>query len=133
LYGPAPIGAFLKPSSPTFLDVLLRHDPAGAGRGGSIERHEVGPRLAEHELDPARVDDLDLLHLTLEQLLGAALVALERELDVLGRDRVAVVELDVLPEHERVADAVLRHRPRLGQARRRLPGGIGFTIASWIA
>ena len=105
------------------LDVLLRHDPAGAGRGGAIEGHEVGPRLMEHELHPAGIEDLYVLHLLLQEFRGAALVAVERELDVLGGHGLAVVELDVLTQHERVGEAVLRHRPRLGEARRGLPGG----------
>ena len=120
--GPGADRRFLEALVADFLDVLLRHDPARAGRGGAIERHEVGPRLAEHELDPARIDHLDVLDLVVEQLGRAALVALEGELDVLGGDGLAVVELGVLTQHEGVAGAVRRHRPRFGEARRGLSG-----------
>src|SRR5213594_535150 len=62
------------------LDVLLRHDPAGARRRRPVERHEVGPRLLQDEPDPARVDDLHLLDLVLEELRCPAAVTLEGEL-----------------------------------------------------
>src|SRR3989449_3746098 len=100
------------------LDVLLGHDPAGARRRRPVERHEVGPRLLEEEPDPARVDDLHLLDLILEELRRPAAVALEGELHVLGGDGLAVVELGPLAQHELVAGAVGRHGPRLREARR---------------
>ena len=62
------------------------------------------------------VDDLHRGHAILEQLGRGALVTLEGELDVLGRHRLAVVERGALAEHELVHQAVLRGRPRLGQA-----------------
>ena len=56
-------------------------------------------------------------HALLERLGGGAAVALERELHVLGGERVAVVELHALAQREVVDAPVGRHRPRLGQAR----------------
>src|SRR3989454_842046 len=100
------------------LDVLLGHDPAGARRRRPVERHEVGPRLLEEEPDPARVDDLQLLDLVLEELRRPAAVTLEGEFHVLGGDGLAVVELGPLAQHELVAGAVGGHRPRLREARR---------------
>src|SRR2546425_872986 len=47
---------------------------------------------------------------------GGALVALERELDVLGGERVAVVELHAFAEREVVHAPVRRDLPRLRQA-----------------
>jgi hypothetical protein len=68
--------------------------------------------------------------LSLRSLGPAAPVSLERELHVVRRDGIAVVELRVLPDHELVGESVLRERPRLGQARRHDIAGIGFTSAS---
>jgi len=90
-YGPAPIGAFLKPSSPTFSTYFL----------GTIQ--------------PAPVAG-DRGDLVLERLRRDAAAPLERELDVLGRDGLAVVELDPFAQHELVDEPVGRHAPRLGQA-----------------
>ena len=101
---------------PDLLDVLLRHDPAGAG-GADVEGHEVGPRPLEPEAHASGVRRLDRRHAVLERLGGGAAVALERELHVLGGHRVAVVEPGALPKHELVDEPVRRHAPRLGQAR----------------
>src|SRR2546422_335319 len=78
------------------LDVLPGHDPAGARRRRPVERHDVGPRLLEEEPDPARVDDLHLLDLVLEELRCPAAVTLEGEFHVLGGDGLAVVKLGPL-------------------------------------
>ncbi len=99
------------------LDVLLRHDPGRAG-GPEIEGHEVGPRPLEADADAPRIRSLHRRDALLERLAGRTPVALERELDVLGDDRLAVVELHPLAEHEVVDETVRGHRPRLGQARR---------------
>src|SRR5437870_876552 len=84
------------------LDVFLRHDPAAAGRGSTVERHEVRPRLLQDEPHASRVDDLDLADALLEELRPRALVAVERELHDVRGHRIAVVELDALAQHELV-------------------------------
>jgi len=97
------------------LDVLLGHDPGRAGGAGAIEGHEIGPRLLQHEAHAAGVHHLHLAYTLAEEAGGAALVALERELHVLGRHRFTIVESHALAEHE-VPDApVPGHRERLGQ------------------
>ena len=78
-----------------FRHVFLRHDDAGGGRGRAVERHEIGPRLLQVKPHDPRIDDLDLLDVLLQRLGAGAVVALEAELDVLGRHRVAVVERQV--------------------------------------
>src|SRR4029453_10450101 len=50
------------------LDVRLGHDPAGAGGGRAVERHEVRPRLFQVEARARRVPDLDLAHAPLGRL-----------------------------------------------------------------
>ena len=52
--GPAPTGAFLKPSSPTFSMYFFGHDPARAGGRRGVEGHEVGPRLLQAEAHAVR-------------------------------------------------------------------------------
>ena len=98
-------------------DVFPGHDPAGAG-GGRVERHEVRPRPLETNADTPRVRRLDGRHTLLQRLLRDAPVTLERELDVLGCDRVTVVELRPAAEDELVDEPIRGHAPRLGQARR---------------
>src|SRR5207237_9297254 len=101
--------------------VLLRHDPGRAGGGRSKERHEVRPRLLEPEPDAMRIHHLDPRHARLERRGRRAFVALERELHVVGRERVAVVEPDALSQDELVAQSVGRDAPGLGEA-----SGLGF-------
>jgi hypothetical protein len=63
------------------------------------------------------IDDLDGGDPRLERRCGGALVALEREFDVVGGDRIAVVKSHTLAEDEVDRQPVLRCRPRLGEAR----------------
>src|SRR5215469_12548505 len=58
LYGPAPIGAFLNPSSPTFSMRAFGTIPARAGRA-PVERQKVWPWLFELEADMAGIGSLD--------------------------------------------------------------------------
>ena len=63
-------------------------------------------------------------------LLAAPLIPLVRELDVLRRHRLAVVELHAVAQDELVDEAIVGSGPRLGKARgERLPG-MAFTRAS---
>src|SRR5439155_20563894 len=71
----------------------LRHDPAGPRRAG-VEGHEVGPGLLEPEADTCSVRNLDAGHLLFERLERGAPVSLERKLDVLAGDEIAVVKPD---------------------------------------
>ena len=57
-----------------------------SGHGAQMKAHDAG------------IDDLDLLDVILQVLCAGALVALEAELDVLGGQRVAVVEFQVRPQ-----------------------------------
>src|SRR5439155_1357573 len=107
----------LEPVLTVLLDVLLRHDPARPG-GDRVEGHEVRPRLPEADADPRRVRGLDRQHAVPEHLVGGAAIALQRELDVLGSDRLAIVKAHAFAEHELVDEPVRRRAPRLGQARR---------------
>ena len=109
------------------LEVVFRGDPAGGARQRAVERHEIRPRLMQHEPHLVRVDDHDLLHL-LVQL--RPFRALEAEHHVLGGERVAVVEFHALAQGEFVVALVLalvQDSARLGAMR--FPG-IGFTSAS---
>jgi hypothetical protein len=98
------------------LDVVLRNDPPSAGIG-RVKRQEVGPRRAQAEHDASGVGHLDRGDPVLHQLVRRAAVALERELHILGGQRVAIVKFDPFAQHELVALAVLRGDDRLGQAR----------------
>src|SRR5256712_4412269 len=108
------------------LDVSLGHDPAGAGGRRTVERHEVRPRLLQEEAHAARSHALDLAHALLEDLRPRALVPLEGELRVRGRDRLAVVELRALANDELVREPVLRLRERLREARGVEASGYGL-------
>ncbi len=99
------------------LDVFLGHDPAGS-RGARVKGQEVRPRLLESEDDVLWIGSFDLRDLAFHQVVRRALVALEREFDVLGGHRIAVVKLGVLADDEGIADPVLGGGPRLGEARR---------------
>ena len=52
-----------------------------------------GPRLVQAEDDAPRIGRLHRRHLVLDEARGVAAIALEGELHVLGRHRLAVVEL----------------------------------------
>ena len=100
------------------LDVLPGDDPRGARRRRAVEGHEVRPRLLETEPDAPGIRSLDRGDLLLEHLRRDAAVPLERELDVVGRDGLAVVERRPSAQHELVDEPVGRRAPRLGQAGR---------------
>ena len=110
-------------------DIFLRNDPPGAA-GARIEGQKIGPRLFELEADMLWVGGFDSRDPVLDQVMGGAAIALERELDVLGGDRLAIVEFDAITQHEVAGQSVLRHRPRLGEtwrldvARHRLHHGV---------
>src|SRR5439155_315600 len=88
------------------LEVLLRDHPAGAGRHRAVEGHEVGPRALEPEADTIGIDHVHARDPGLEGAGGGAPIALHRELDVLGGEGIAVVELHPLPADELVAEPV---------------------------
>ncbi len=100
----------LEPLVADFLDVFLRDDPARAARG-RVEGHKIGPLLLELEPNVPGVGRLDGGHLVVEQIVRGALVTLERELDVLGGDGLAIVEFGILAQYELVAEAVFGGRP----------------------
>src|SRR5262249_4730395 len=66
--------------------------------------------------DTRGTHDLDVPHAVFEDL--ADLRALEAELHVFRRERIAVVELQTLAQLEVVRQPVPGHRPRLGEAGR---------------
>jgi hypothetical protein len=98
------------------LDVFLGHDPAGAGGRRAVEGHEVGPGLLEAKTDPLGIDHVDAGDPRLEGAGARPPIALERELHVLGRHRITVVEARSLAQDELVHEAIGRDGPRLGQA-----------------
>src|SRR5207244_2627238 len=111
-------GSFLEAIVADLRDVFFGDDPPDTrGRRAEV-RQEVGPGLLEVEPHPPGVHDLQLALLLLALLGAAAPVALEGELDLFAGHHATVVDLDAPPEHELIAAAVLRHRPRFGQARR---------------
>src|SRR5439155_16017007 len=89
-------------------------DPA-EGReepGEGLLRHEPH-RVAARRLDPVDGDEIGLPGRLLEE-------PVERELDVGGRQLLAVVEAHALAELERPREAVRAHAPGLGQLRHRV-------------
>ena len=115
---PCPDRVLLETIVADLLDIFLRHDPARAA-GVRIKGQKVRPRFLQLEADMPLVRDLHRRDPLFQQGVGGALVALERELDVLGGHRIAAMELGPRPDHEIIGEAVLRRRERLGQARRR--------------
>ena len=111
-------GRLLEAVLADLLDVLPRHDPRRGGGLRPVVGHEVGPRLAEPEADVSGIGRLDGGDPVLEGLGEDAAIALEGELDVVGGDGLAGMELRALAEDELVDEPVGRHGPRLGQARR---------------
>src|SRR5262249_44200174 len=61
-----------------------------------------------------------------EDLARRAAIALERELDVLGGDRLAIVELWAAAQDELVREPVGRYAPRFRERRRQRVAGQGF-------
>src|SRR4030095_8144648 len=100
------------------LHVFLGDDPPDAGGQPSVEGHEIGPSPLQTEANASRVDDVDRRDVVLQHLGGRAAVTLEGELDVLGGERITVVETDTLSQDELVREPIRRSAPRFGQARR---------------
>src|SRR5215475_859058 len=96
-----------EPGVADLFDVFLRNDPPSA-TGARIKGQKVGPRLLKLETDMSGIGCFDQRHLILDQPLIGATVALERELDVLGGDRLAIMEFDAITQHEVPAQSILR-------------------------
>src|SRR5262245_28612064 len=92
--------------------------PARARRQRAIEAHKIRPWLLEAKADTARLRGLDRGDSLLEYRRGDAAVALERELHVVSRDGLAVVEPHPLAQHELIDEPIRRCTPRLRQAGR---------------
>jgi hypothetical protein len=45
------------------LDILFGDDPGRPGRGGGVEREEIGPQGMEHETQAMCIENLDRFHL----------------------------------------------------------------------
>ena len=113
---------FLEGVVTDLLNISFGHDPAGPGRG-RVEGQEVRPRVLQAEADMAGIRSFDRGDPRLQQIVGRTTIALERELHVLGRHRLAIVELRALAQHEIVAAPVFRGGHQLGEAwRQRLVG-----------
>ena len=106
---PRPDRVLLETVVADLLDIFLRHDPARTA-GARIKGQKVRPRFLQLEADMPFVRDLHRRDPLFQQSVGGALVALERELDVLGGHRIAVMELGPRPDHEIIGEAVLRRR-----------------------
>ena len=99
------------------LDIGLRHDPAGPG-GAAVEGQKVGPGLFELEADMVRVDRFHPGDPLLHHVVCGAAIAFEGKLDVLGGDRLAVMEFGALSQRKVPGQAVFAGRPLFGEGRR---------------
>ena len=79
--------------------------------------------MPQPETDTTRVQSLDRGDPLFEGLVRGAAIALERELDVLGGDRLAVVELHAAAQDELVREPIGGYGPRLGERRRQRVAG----------
>ena len=104
---PGPDWRLLESLLADLLDMIFRDDPAGPGRRG-IECQEIGPRLGKVKADAPRILYLHRGDALPHQLVRGAAVAIEGELDVLDSDRIAIMELRTVAEHEIVGAAHLR-------------------------
>jgi hypothetical protein len=104
------------------LHVFFGHNPARAACA-RIEGQKIGPWLGELEADMTGIGCFDRRHPLLHQRMIGAMIALEREADVLGGHRLAIVELDAVAQDEIPGKAVLGHRPGFGQVRRHRRAG----------
>ena len=68
LYGPRPIGCFLKPSAPTCSTYFFGTIQPAPRDERAVEGHEVRPRLVQVEAHAIGPGDLDVAHLLLEDL-----------------------------------------------------------------
>jgi hypothetical protein len=96
--------------------VFLRYDPAGAGRG-RVKCQEVRPWVFQAKADVLRVEDVDRGDPALHQVARRSAIAVEREFDVLGAERVAVVKGEAVAQGEIVSQPVFGGADRLGKAR----------------
>lgn len=94
---------------------LGQHPGHTAGRRAE-QGQEVGPGLAQLIADGQRIDHHRLGHELADQFLVRARVAVERELGILGGQRIAVLELEPLAQLEGIAQPVLGRFHAFGKA-----------------
>ena len=107
----------LEPVLADLLDIGLGHDPAGPG-GAAVERQEIRPGFFELEADMPRIDRFYRGDPLLHHVVRGAAIALEGEFDVLGGDRLAVMEFGALSQRKVPGQAVFAGRPLFGEGRR---------------
>ena len=73
-------------------EILFGNDPPHAAGQGGVDGEEVGPGRVEHKAHVMGIDDLDGLHLRVQELGRDPLVAPEAIFDVFRRERIAIVE-----------------------------------------
>ena len=119
---PGPDRRLLEAVVADLLDIFLRHDPAGAG-GAAVERQKIGPRVLQREAHMPRIGGFDRGDPLLEHVVRGAAIALERELHVLGGDRIAVVEVNArrAARNRSAARPSTPRRTRRGSARSACP------------
>src|SRR5207244_1964369 len=96
------------------LEVFLRDNPARSG-SAAIKSQKIRPGFFQLEAYMRRVGGFHRRHPLLHYLVRGAAIPLERELDVLGGYRFAVMEFCAFAESKVVAETVLGGRPRLGE------------------
>jgi len=106
---------FFEAFIPDLLDVVFRDDPART-TGRRVEGQKVGPRPFQLEAHVPGIGGLDRGDPVLDQVVRRAAIALERAFDVVGSDRLAIVELRAQAQDEFIAEPVLGCGPRFGEA-----------------
>ena len=125
LYGPIPIGCFLKPSSPTCSRYFLGTTIPAGGRGGAIEGHEVGPGLREMEAHRAGIYYLNIFDFCLQFRRADPFVACEAKDHILSSTGITVVEFQARAQLKLVRQAIRAFAPRLRQGWPHTPLAVG--------
>ena len=105
-------------------DIGFGHDPGRAADHGGVDREEVGPGGVEHEAQAMGIEDLDGLHLLVEQRGEDSLVADEAIVHVFRGERIAIVKGHPLAQGEVIGQPIRAFRPGCRQG-----GGQGIAPA----
>ena len=109
-------GVLLKLVTAYLFGIALRDDPAHSGRRRGVEGQKIRPGRMQLEAHMVGGDNLDGFDLVFQLRCSGAFVALEAEVDIVGREGIPIVKRHPLAQRKIIRQAVRALVPGRGEA-----------------